>query len=153
VSSSIRASCQTIRDFVARWRAAWHGAEKALLKFLPREKSGDSGAGVMTLDPGTAGGQLHRHAAEALAQVGVPHQPGGARSRPLRDGDGRRGAPVSTAAVRAARRRWSAGVRMLPFAEACQGLERSVRDVARTEGKQVELTIEGGDVELDRSVL
>jgi two-component system chemotaxis sensor kinase CheA len=44
-------------------------------------------------------------------------------------------------------------VRMLPIAEACQGLERIVRDVARLAGKQVTLVIEGGDVELDRSVL
>src|SRR5206468_7633467 len=44
-------------------------------------------------------------------------------------------------------------VRMLPFSEACQGLERIVRDVASELGKSVELVIEGGDVELDRSVL
>ncbi len=44
-------------------------------------------------------------------------------------------------------------VRLLPFAEACQGLDRAVRDMARAEGKRVELVIEGGDVELDRSVL
>jgi two-component system chemotaxis sensor kinase CheA len=142
---------QTIRDFVARWRAAWHGAEKSLLKFLPRERSGDSGGGVMTLDPGTAGGPLPRHAAEALAQVG-DHI-----SRVERDLD--RFVTAMAAGERQLER--AAGrlddevrrVRMLPFAEACQGLERSVRDVARTEGKQVELTIEGGDVELDRSVL
>ena len=42
---------------------------------------------------------------------------------------------------------------MLPFAEACQGLERAVRDLAAGGGKQVELVIEGGDVELDRSIL
>lgn len=44
-------------------------------------------------------------------------------------------------------------VRMLPFAEACQGLERIVYDLAQLTNKQVELIIEGGDVELDRSVL
>jgi len=44
-------------------------------------------------------------------------------------------------------------VRMLPFAEACQGLERAVRDLAQAGGKQVELVVEGGRVELDRSVL
>jgi two-component system chemotaxis sensor kinase CheA len=44
-------------------------------------------------------------------------------------------------------------VRMLPFAEACQGLDRLVHDLARSAGKEVELVIEGGDVELDRSVL
>ncbi|MDR3636364.1 MAG: hybrid sensor histidine kinase/response regulator [Isosphaeraceae bacterium] len=44
-------------------------------------------------------------------------------------------------------------VRMLPFAEACQGLERAARDVARADGKLVELVVEGGDIELDRAVL
>ena len=44
-------------------------------------------------------------------------------------------------------------VRMLPFAEACQGLDRMVRDLARSTGKEVDLVIEGGDKELDRSVL
>ena len=44
-------------------------------------------------------------------------------------------------------------VRMLPFAEACQGLDRMVRDLAQGAGKDVELVLQGGDVELDRSVL
>jgi two-component system chemotaxis sensor kinase CheA len=44
-------------------------------------------------------------------------------------------------------------VRMVPFAEVCEGLERAARDLAKTEGKDVELTLEGGDIELDRSVL
>ena len=44
-------------------------------------------------------------------------------------------------------------VRMLPFAEACLGLERAARDIAVESGKQVEVVIEGGEVELDRSVL
>jgi two-component system chemotaxis sensor kinase CheA len=43
--------------------------------------------------------------------------------------------------------------RMLPFAEACAGLERIVRDVAQAAGKQVELSISGGEVELDRAIL
>jgi two-component system chemotaxis sensor kinase CheA len=43
--------------------------------------------------------------------------------------------------------------RMLPFAEACQGFERLVRDLARQAGKQVQLRVEGGGVELDRAVL
>lgn len=43
--------------------------------------------------------------------------------------------------------------RMLPFSEACEGLPRLVRDLARTSGKEVDLLLEGGEVELDRSVL
>lgn len=44
-------------------------------------------------------------------------------------------------------------VRMLPFAEACGGLERAVRDIAQTTQKNVGLAIQGKDVEVDRSVL
>jgi two-component system chemotaxis sensor kinase CheA len=44
-------------------------------------------------------------------------------------------------------------VRMLPFAGACEGLERVVRDLARAGGKEVELAIEGGEVQIGRLVL
>jgi two-component system chemotaxis sensor kinase CheA len=44
-------------------------------------------------------------------------------------------------------------VRMLPFADACEGLDRMVRDLAQAGGKEIELVLEGGNVELDRSVL
>lgn len=44
-------------------------------------------------------------------------------------------------------------VRMIRFAEACEGLDRAVRDLARSGGKEVDLVIEGAEVELDRSVL
>ncbi|MFY0527946.1 hybrid sensor histidine kinase/response regulator [Archangium gephyra] len=43
--------------------------------------------------------------------------------------------------------------RTLPFAEACAGLERNVRDLALTTGKQVRLEVRGGALELDRSLL
>ena len=43
--------------------------------------------------------------------------------------------------------------RTLPFAEACAGLERTARDVARGAGKQVRLDVDGGALELDRSLL
>jgi two-component system chemotaxis sensor kinase CheA len=44
-------------------------------------------------------------------------------------------------------------VRMLPFSEACVGLDRVVRDVAKASGKLIRFKIEGADVEVDRSVL
>ena len=42
---------------------------------------------------------------------------------------------------------------MLPFAEACGGLERAARDIASATGKEVDLLIHGEDVQVDRSVL
>ncbi|MEO8605603.1 MAG: hybrid sensor histidine kinase/response regulator [bacterium] len=44
-------------------------------------------------------------------------------------------------------------VRMLPFAEACQGLDRLVRDLAHHSGKEVELVISGSGIEIDRAIL
>jgi two-component system chemotaxis sensor kinase CheA len=44
-------------------------------------------------------------------------------------------------------------VRMLPFAEGCVGLERTVHDLGRAAGKEVALVVQGGDVELDRAVI
>lgn len=44
-------------------------------------------------------------------------------------------------------------VRMVPFADACEGLHRVARDVARQEGKAAEVSIAGGDIEIDRAIL
>jgi two-component system chemotaxis sensor kinase CheA len=44
-------------------------------------------------------------------------------------------------------------VRMLPFREACEGLQRTVRDLATAQGKEVELVLPSDAVELDRSIL
>ncbi|HUP69370.1 MAG TPA: response regulator [Acidimicrobiales bacterium] len=42
---------------------------------------------------------------------------------------------------------------MVPFSEACAGLERVTRDVANAAGKQAALVVKGGEVEMDRPVL
>lgn len=44
-------------------------------------------------------------------------------------------------------------VRMLPFQQACDGLQRTVRDLAVASGRRIHLAIEGGDLELDRGTL
>jgi two-component system chemotaxis sensor kinase CheA len=44
-------------------------------------------------------------------------------------------------------------LRMFPFADACHRLDRAVRDITNAKGNQAALVIEGGEVELDRSVL
>ncbi|HLP69766.1 MAG TPA: ATP-binding protein, partial [Rhizobium sp.] len=43
--------------------------------------------------------------------------------------------------------------RTLPFADACKGLNRIIRDVAEASGKSAELGISGGDIQIDRSLL
>jgi two-component system chemotaxis sensor kinase CheA len=44
-------------------------------------------------------------------------------------------------------------VRLIPFGEVCEGFGRMVRDLAAAGGKRAEVTIEGGDIAVDRSVL
>jgi two-component system, chemotaxis family, sensor kinase CheA len=44
-------------------------------------------------------------------------------------------------------------VRMFPFAGACEGLDRAVRDLATGGDKGVRIVVEGGDIELDRSIV
>jgi two-component system chemotaxis sensor kinase CheA len=43
--------------------------------------------------------------------------------------------------------------RMQPFALACEGLNRLVRDMSSSEGKSVEFAVTGGETEIDRSIL
>jgi two-component system chemotaxis sensor kinase CheA len=43
--------------------------------------------------------------------------------------------------------------RTQPFAEACKGLDRVVRDMAAASGKRADLKIRGGEIEIDRSIL
>lgn len=126
-----------LRERVGRWRAEWQTVEKALRP-------------VLTGDQGRTG-PLPRRAMEALGQTGE-------RLRRLEKDLER-----LTASLAADSRflNQTAGaldeevrrVRMLPFAEACQGLGRMARDLAQAAGKELELVIEGGDVELDRSIL
>lgn len=44
-------------------------------------------------------------------------------------------------------------VRLLPFRDACFGLERVVRDVCRQSNKEAELQIVGGDITVDRAII
>jgi two-component system, chemotaxis family, sensor kinase CheA len=44
-------------------------------------------------------------------------------------------------------------LRLRPFADVCEGLPRAVRDVAASAGREVELELEGQDVEADRLVI
>ena len=133
-----------LREFVGRWRAEWRAVEKPLRSLT----GGDAGGGPAARG---AAPPLSRRAAEAFRHAGDN------LGRLDRDLD-----RLATALAADDRQLDRAAalldeevrrVRMLPFAEACQGLERAARDVAHACGKQVEVVVEGGDVELDRSIL
>jgi two-component system chemotaxis sensor kinase CheA len=44
-------------------------------------------------------------------------------------------------------------VRMLPFTQACEGLDRLIRDLTASGDKEISLVVSGGDIGVDRSVL
>ncbi len=128
-----------IRESLTEWRAEWKGVEKPIRDLL---QAHERGASVEALPARAA--QTLAHASDRLRQL-------------ERDLDGlavdavsdERQLDFAASSLDAEVRR----IRMLPFAEACQGLDRAVHDLARATGKEVELVIEGGEVELDRSVL
>ena len=130
-----------LRDWTAEWSAEWRTVEKPIRQLTePSRPESRSAAAVLT-----------RRAAAVLQQTGERIRQLERRFEHLATVvrvDGRLLAQTCDALDDEVNR-----VRMLPFAEACVGLERAVRDVARTTGKQVGLIVEGADVEVDRSVL
>ena len=132
------ADLSTLREFVEQWKVEWQRVEKSFVGLLSGEgKDGSpelprraalvlrrAGDNLRRLDR-----DLDRLAAAAVADGRLLKQVAG---------------PLNDEVHRA---------RMLPFAEACEGLDRMVRDLAQATGKEVELVLEGGAVELDRAVL
>lgn len=132
-----------LRSLVAVWRREWRAAELWLRQLFR--------AGASPEDVGARAPAGVRKAGEAVTQNGH-------RLRQL-ERKLEQAAAALEADGRLLRHTCDAldsdveHMRMFPFAEACAGLERAVRDLVRSSGKDVLLVIEGGDVEVDRSVL
>lgn len=126
------ADVAALREFLAAWQTQWQRIERLTLRrqaplSWPRRAVailGQAGENLRQLD--RALGTLARGMA----------------------GDLRLFDAVAEPLEREVRR-----VRMIPFMEACAGLDRMVRDLAQATDKDVNLRIEGGPVELDRSIL
>lgn len=125
----LAAQLAAAQESVRRWDAEWRG-EARLLRDPRTAGTGEAAAAVRRQHARLArlAGDLERVAAEAAAARRRVDQ----AAEPLAD------------ALRA--------LRMVSFAEACVGLVRTARDVARERGRQVELTVAGEDVQLDRAV-
>ncbi len=139
----------TLWEAVGRWRDEWQRVEKPLGQLLSEERltgtNGFSGNGT-----GTARLLPRRIAFAVNGVAGRLRQLEKELDRLTRTlaGDGRMLDQAAGAVDDEVRQ-----VRMLPFSEACQGLERTVYDLAQAGGKEVDLVAVGGGVELDRSVL
>ena len=140
---------EAIREFVGRWKTERRRCDRALRTLKRAENGGRSG---LPSKAGTGDGKLlPRPAAVVLGQIDDNLrrlEKDLERFAMVLTSDGRQLDQVADLLDDAVRR-----LRMLPFAEACQGLDRLVRDLARTSGKEVDLLVEGGQVELDRSIL
>jgi len=128
-----------LRDTFRQWMSEWQAAAKPLRKTLARgaDRFETAHLPVRTL-------QAFLRAGDHLTQFEKQLETLGAKM----EGDRRHLSQAASLLDEEVRR-----VRMLPFADACQGLDRAVRDLALVAGKDVKLVIEGGEVELDRSVL
>jgi two-component system, chemotaxis family, sensor kinase CheA len=128
-------------QFLVRWKEDWRKAERPLRRALD----------VHGPTNGSARPVLHRKAERVLDQVTENLARTASSLDTLLSNlvSDRRAVERAAAPLEEEVRR----VRMVPFAEACEGLERAARDLAKKAGKDVELVLEGGDIELDRSVL
>jgi two-component system chemotaxis sensor kinase CheA len=145
-----------LREFVGYWKTEWRAVEKALrqrgamvgsLSRARREVAAPGEDGAATADHGL----MPRRVTQVLERTGshlLRLDKDLERLAAAMAGDGHVLDQSASALDDAVRR-----VRMLPFAEACQGLDRMARDLAQAAGKDVDLVLEGGAVELDRSVL
>ena len=133
-----------LRDSLSRLRTEWTDLEKPLRKLL-------GGADRVDISGNDQWAKLPRRAA------GVFEQMSGVVKQLEKDADGLHSNMVADGRLLGqtcdALDDEVHHVRMLPFAEACGGLERAVRDLAQSTGKTVVLEILGEDVEVDRSVL
>jgi two-component system chemotaxis sensor kinase CheA len=142
---------EALLQFVSRWRSEWRQVERPLRRSLGLDDAEEDGEEDARAPEGPSRAALPRRAARALAQV-TEHLE--------RTERGLEALLAGLAADRRALQRAAAPldeevrrVRLLPFAEACEGLDRAARDLAREQGKEVEVVIEGADIELDRSIL
>ncbi|QEX21072.1 histidine kinase [Hypericibacter adhaerens] len=135
-------------ETVKRWRSDWRTVERAMERLL-REGSGtepSAAPAAAERRPGVSprSTAAFRRATEAMHRIEQDLQrlAGGlvADRRVFERATGMLDSEVRRA-------------RLLPFAEACEGLERVVRDLAKSSGKEAELAINGAEIELDRSVL
>jgi two-component system chemotaxis sensor kinase CheA len=141
-----------LHEIVRELTEEWKTSERPLRKWLEKCRSvtGDS---PPRGDGGERGpdGRVPRRVAALLSQTGPSLRRLGKdldRLAATMSADHRQLNQVADALDVELRR-----ARMIPFADACQGLDRVVHDLAGAGGKEAAIAIEGGDVELDRSVL
>lgn len=136
-----------LEDTVSEWRKEWRRVEQGITLLLRR----DADAATSSSEEDARRAVLRRQVEQALGRSkdGLSHLEHAVQHLAAATRDDRSVLEQTAAALAGEVHR----ARMLPFAEACAGLERMVRDLITGMDKQAELIIEGGEIELDRSVL
>jgi two-component system chemotaxis sensor kinase CheA len=136
-----------LQDIIGEWRREWRGLEQRVALLLKESAAaGEEGSA----DPVAA--QRRRSMTELAVnrcRDGLFRLDRGFQKFVAELGRDSRAIEQTAEPLDAAIRR----TRMFPFAEACEGMERVVRDLSASSDKAVDLVIEGGDIELDRTVL
>jgi two-component system, chemotaxis family, sensor kinase CheA len=143
-----RDQVSTLQDFVARWRADWRIVDKLLAKRARRERNADdappgsSNHGALAISSRAERILVRNHEYLRRLERDLEHLA-------LGSADDRQAIERAAVPLEEQIRQ----VRMLPFLDACEGLFRAVRDLSATQGKEVELVIDNGETEIDRSLL
>lgn len=135
-----------LHEFVRSWRRRWPDIERKVALAIA---DGDPAS------PAASGGQPRPQRADAARRALAGCQ---ADLRQLEQGlhafgdhlaaDRRAVDQAASTLDRAIRR-----ARQFPFAGACEGLDRAARDLANRLDKDVRVVVDGGDLELDRSII
>jgi len=136
----------TLQEALATWRKEWRLIETGIRTLLNHRRDATQAQEVR--NSGAAGDQKLKAAVDRSADALRTFDRNLQRLRVGLRADKRaieQTASFLDAAVRRAR--------MLPFAQACEGLDRMARDLTRQSSKNVEIFIQGNEIELDRSVL
>jgi len=129
-----------LHDLVDQWKNEWHAVEKLIVGLHGEEIPGGAGRSAQARRcapilrrTGDNLGRLERDLGRLVASLAEDE-------RALTHASSGLDSDVSR-------------IRMLPFGEACQGLDRTVRDLAHSSGKEVDLVIAGSRIEIDRAIL
>jgi two-component system chemotaxis sensor kinase CheA len=136
-----------LQDILSDWRREWRGLEQRVTLLLKENAAAELNGNA---DPAAA---LRRRNLTELSinrcRDGLWRLDRGFQRFVAGLGSDQRAIEQTAGPLDAAIRR----TRMFPFAEACEGMERVVRDLCAGSDKAVDLSVEGGDIELDRTVL
>lgn len=129
-----------LHDLVEQWKNEWHAVEKLVIGLHAEDSAVASGRSAQARRcapilerTGDNLGRLERDLGRLVAALAEDE-------RALTHASSGLDSDVSR-------------IRMLPFVEACQGLDRMVRDLALSSGKEVDLVIAGSGIEIDRAIL